>query len=264
MFCNPDYPHTGNGWGVLGGDSDPGPGGSTAPASLSTNVSISGTPATLSFYTRVIQGSTMTTAFLQASIDGTPIGPNIASTDPNYSTYKLVTADAAAFADGASHVLSFGYTGSATSGLLRHEIVLDDVSLQIPDPPPTPEPTPTPTPTPEPTPTPTPEPQPTVPTCHGKPATKLGTDEPELIEGTPKADVIIAGAGDDVIRTGAGDDTVCAGAGNDELKGASGNDRLYGEEGRDKLNGGGGSGDKCVGGPSRDKATRSCEKQKTL
>jgi hypothetical protein len=265
--CDPDYPYAGVGWGQLGGGAGfTGPLGT--PGFLSQSVPVTGTPATLSFYARVITGSAGQFAYLQASVDGQAVGPLIDAMDAAYNSYKLVSVNLAPYADGASHNIAFTFTGQSDQNLIRPTFVIDNVSVSVPflptpptEPtPPTPDPDPTPTPDPDPT----PQPQPSSPTCHGKTATKVGTDDAELIEGTPQADVIVAGSGDDVVRTGAGDDIVCGGPGNDELKGASGADRLYGEEGRDKLYGGGGAGDKCVGGPSRDIATRSCEKSKSL
>jgi Ca2+-binding RTX toxin-like protein len=268
-LCDPDSQRTGNGWAELGGGSDPDDTFSP-PGSISQSVPITAVPATLTFWVKVRPGSAMQFANLQATIDGTPVGPTIAATDASYATYKQVTADLAAFADGGQHTLTLTFTGSSGAALARPTFVVDDVSLDIPflpappaDPAP-PDPGPDPTPTPDPDPTPDPTPIPPVLTCKGKPVTIVGSGAGELLDGSPRADVIYAGGGNDVVRAGAGNDVVCAGAGNDEVKGASGRDRLFGDEGRDKLDGGGGKGDRCVGGPSRDKASSSCEKSKTL
>ena len=100
-----------------------------------------------------------------------------------------------------------------------------------------------------------------VPTCAGKPATCVGTDDHDLIIGTEGDDVIVGGAGNDVIHADAGNDIVCGGPGNDSLMGARGSDALYGEEGddwlfgapeADTLDGGPGDFDVLWGGPGFD------------
>ncbi|MGH9365714.1 MAG: hypothetical protein ACRD1B_10700 [Thermoanaerobaculia bacterium] len=104
------------------------------------------------------------------------------------------------------------------------------------------------------------------PTCNGKPATIVGTDNSETIIGTLGPDVIVALGGDDVVFGGAGNDAICGGlgrdrlfgqAGRDNFKGGSGRDRINGGGGNDKMNGGGGT-DRCKGGSGTDTAT-SCE-----
>jgi hypothetical protein len=258
VTCPGEMPFAGTGWLGLGGGTNGGAFENHVGQAVET-VTITA-PATLSLMLRIQPGDAITRQFV-VWIDGTAVKTVTGADEAAYASYAPLSVDLSPYP--GTHTLKLYYQSITNAPGQHHaRYQVDSVSIQVPDPPPEPEPTPTPTP--EPTPTPTPEPQPTIPTCHGKPATKVGTGDSELIEGSPKADVIVAGDGDDVIRTGAGDDIVCGGAGNDEIKGASGNDRLYGEEGRDKLNGGGGSRDKCVGGPSRDKATRSCEKQKTL
>ena len=134
----------------------------------------------------------------------------------------------------------------------------------------TPTETATPTPTATATPTATPTPAATASpgeTCDGLPATKVGTDGPDLIFGTNGRDVIVAKGGRDVISGLGGDDVICAGAGDDLVIGGRGNDRIFGNGGDDLLLGGrgddlldGGSGfDHCVGGPGRDSVV-SCER----
>lgn len=264
--CMPDNHRTGAYWAALGGGSDPANPLST-PGSLSQSVPLTATPATLTLYVKVVQGSAGQFASLQPTIDGASLGAAVDAMDMSYASYKLVTRDLAPYANGANHTIGLTFTGSSGSAVIRPTFMVDDISVQVPSLPtppvvPTPPSDPDPTPTPEPTPTPTPSPD--TPTCHGRTATLIGTNEGELLDGSPKADVIYAAGGNDVVRGGAGNDIVCGGAGNDEIKGAAGKDRLYGDEGRDKLNGGGGTGDRCVGGPSRDKASPSCEKSKTL
>jgi len=91
-----------------------------------------------------------------------------------------------------------------------------------------------------------------VPTCHGRPATIVGTEDRDHLRGTPHDDVIVALGGNDVVRASSGNDVVCGGEGNDRLSGGSGRDRLYGERGRDRLVGGSGK-DRLVGGPGKDR-----------
>lgn len=97
-------------------------------------------------------------------------------------------------------------------------------------------------------------PQPT-PTCHGRPATLVGTPGKDRLTGTPGRDVVVARGGSDRIRTRGGDDLVCAGDGADHVDGGAGRDRLYGERGEDRLTGGPGR-DRLVGGPDRDRTTQ--------
>ncbi len=73
-------PHSGSAWAVLGGGSDPDH-PLSAPASLTQSVAITGTPATLSFYVRVRLGTAGNMATLQPTLDGSPIGSAISSTD---------------------------------------------------------------------------------------------------------------------------------------------------------------------------------------
>jgi len=92
---------------------------------------------------------------------------------------------------------------------------------------------------------------PVTPTCHGKPATLVGTPGKDKLNGTKKADVVVSLGGNDVVRGRGGNDVVCAGDGNDTVRGGSGKDRLYGEKGKDRLVGDSGR-DRLVGGPGRD------------
>jgi Ca2+-binding RTX toxin-like protein len=101
----------------------------------------------------------------------------------------------------------------------------------------------------------TPEEEP--PRCHGRRATIVGTDGPDVIRGTPARDVIWGGPGDDTIYGSLGNDLICGGAGsdlihggrgNDEVDGgAGGDDRVHGDLGDDKVMGGPGSGDEVAG-----------------
>lgn len=113
-------------------------------------------------------------------------------------------------------------------------------------------------------------------TCHGVPATIVGTDGSDHLVGTRHRDVIVALAGSpDVIKARGGNDLVCAGQGkdvvyggsgndvvygddnnttaqytNDRLYGGAGNDRLFGRAGADQLEGGAGN-DVLRGGPDQ-------------
>jgi hypothetical protein len=55
------------------------------------------------------------------------------------------------------------------------------------------------------------------PTCAGRPATIVGTDEADRILGTMRQDVIVAGGGNDLIRALDGRDWLCGGPGRDEI-----------------------------------------------
>jgi Ca2+-binding RTX toxin-like protein len=90
------------------------------------------------------------------------------------------------------------------------------------------------------------------PTCQGKPATLVGTDDSDALSGTPGHDVIVGLGGNDKLSGLAGNDLICGGAGKDTLNGGDGNDKLYGKAGKDTLKGGPGR-DKLKGGPGKDK-----------
>jgi hypothetical protein len=263
-FCNassmcaaPATPRTGSGWARIGGGFGVGMDNNRV-GQISQQITIPPAPATLSLYLRITPNSG-TGGYFAVNVDGTEV-KHVNYNAAGYTNYAPVTVDLSA------------YTGVHTIAIYGQSIVggggsfsiydIDDVSLTYPDPPSSSS-TSTSTET-TPTTTTTTTENPPVVTCAGRTATKVGTDDTEIVTGTPGADVIAALDGDDVVRAGAGNDVVCGGDGNDELKGASGRDRLLGETGRDKLNGGGGAGDRCDGGPSRDKATQSCEKAKHL
>ncbi len=96
------------------------------------------------------------------------------------------------------------------------------------------------------------------PTCHGRPATIVGTDGDDVIHGTPDRDVVWGGPGNDRIYGSLGNDLICGGPGadlihggrgNDDLDGGAGNDdQVYGDLGDDQANGGAGSYDEVGGG----------------
>jgi Ca2+-binding RTX toxin-like protein len=108
-------------------------------------------------------------------------------------------------------------------------------------------------------------------TCHGVPATIVGTGGPDRITGTRGRDVIVGlggndvifgrggndlicgNGGDDIIRGGNGDDRIDGDAGNDALFGQAGDDDLFGDNGDDKLSGGQGD-DRVRGGTETDTA----------
>jgi len=121
--------------------------------------------------------------------------------------------------------------------------------------------------------------------CHGVPATIVGTAGDDELIGTPGPDVIAALGGNDRIVSEAGRDLICAGSGRDYvgagtaadqvfggagrdrmlgrggpdmLKGSGGNDVIKGGRGSDRLRGGAGI-DLCLGGPGRD-SVRGCER----
>lgn len=94
------------------------------------------------------------------------------------------------------------------------------------------------------------------PTCFGKHATIVGTDQPDTIHGTPKDDVIVAGAGGDTVYGEGGDDLICSGPGGGVDEEGNHNDRIFGGPGDDKLDGGPPDvrtdGDYLVGGTGND------------
>jgi uncharacterized repeat protein (TIGR01451 family) len=124
---------------------------------------------------------------------------------------------------------------------------------------------------------------PSKPSCHGRPATMVGTPGDDTLVGTKGSDVVVAGGGNDHVRTLSGRDSVCAGRGadvvaagadtdfvsggrgSDRIRGRGGNDSLHGKRGNDHLRGGGGDDllaggrgrDRCKGGPGHD-TKRSC------
>jgi Ca2+-binding RTX toxin-like protein len=65
------------------------------------------------------------------------------------------------------------------------------------------------------------------PSCHGRPATIVGTPGNDRLTGTPGDDVIVAMAGDDEVYAGRGHDLVCGGPGADVLFGDRGDDQLW-------------------------------------
>ncbi len=91
-------------------------------------------------------------------------------------------------------------------------------------------------------------------TCHGHPATIVGTAEDDVLVGTSQADVIVGLGGDDRIRALGGDDVVCGLAGSDEIDGGPGSDRLFGGIDRWWADRGGANrvGDRVLPGPGDD------------
>jgi Ca2+-binding RTX toxin-like protein len=96
------------------------------------------------------------------------------------------------------------------------------------------------------------------PRCHGRRATIVGSEGPDVLRGTPGRDVIWGGGGDDTIEGALGNDLICGGPGDDLIHGGRGNDvvdggagnddQVYGDLGDDKLTGGPGNGDEVAGG----------------
>ena len=98
------------------------------------------------------------------------------------------------------------------------------------------------------------------PTCHGRPATIVGTSGVDVLTGTRGADVIVAGDGRDWIAAGNGNDTICTGAGADTVRGGLGDDEVNSGTARDVVHGGTGNdrltghtgGDVLAGGTGND------------
>lgn len=95
--------------------------------------------------------------------------------------------------------------------------------------------------------------------CNGLDATRIGSNDRDIIRGTSGDDVIVALGGNDLIFGNGGNDVICGGAGNDRIYGNSGNDILIGQAGSDRLNGGSGN-DSCDSS-SEDGRISSCENQ---
>ena len=81
------------------------------------------------------------------------------------------------------------------------------------------------------------------PTCHGLPATIVGTAGADHLWGTPGRDVIVGLGGGDVIHGRGGNDVICGNRGADLIFGGAGADELSGGDGNDTLEGGGGADD---------------------
>jgi Tol biopolymer transport system component len=88
-------------------------------------------------------------------------------------------------------------------------------------------------------------------TCHGFPATIVGTSGNNTINGTSGPDVIQGLGGKDTINGLGGSDVICGGGGDDILNGGGGSDLLFGDKGDDTLQGGKGS-DTLEGGAGKD------------
>jgi Ca2+-binding RTX toxin-like protein len=88
-------------------------------------------------------------------------------------------------------------------------------------------------------------------TCHGIPATNVGTNSADHIRTGSGRDVVVGHDGNDVISTGSGKDIVCGNGGTDTLLGNGGADRLYGGAGTDVIHGQSGA-DRLFGGNGRD------------
>ena len=89
------------------------------------------------------------------------------------------------------------------------------------------------------------------PRCDGLTATRIGSDDDELLDGTVDDDVIVGLGGNDIIHGLGGNDHICGGAGDDVLFGDLGSDQLLGEDGNDVLHGGDGL-DSLMGGDGHD------------
>jgi hypothetical protein len=90
------------------------------------------------------------------------------------------------------------------------------------------------------------------PTCHGIPATCVGTRGHDLILGGVGGEVIMGPEGDDIICGGPGNDYVHGAKGADQIYGDEGDDLLLGARGDDRLYGGPGDFDTLWGGPGAD------------
>lgn len=89
------------------------------------------------------------------------------------------------------------------------------------------------------------------PVCGGLPATKVGTENPDVLNGTDASDVIVGLGGADQIDGKGGNDRICGGAGKDTITGGLGDDDLFGDGGADTIYGDTGD-DRVVGGAGKD------------
>lgn len=98
------------------------------------------------------------------------------------------------------------------------------------------------------------------PTCDGRMATIVGTEDDDILTGTAGRDVIVGLGGNDIIRGLSGSDRICGGDGRDRILGGKGadilfgegdGDKIYGDSGDDQLSGGTGN-DLLVGGRGDD------------
>lgn len=89
------------------------------------------------------------------------------------------------------------------------------------------------------------------PVCDGLPATKVGTDDPDVLIGTEQSDVIVGLGGADQIDGKGGNDRLCGGPGKDTIHGGDGDDDLFGDAGADTIYGDAGD-DLVSGGAGKD------------
>lgn len=89
------------------------------------------------------------------------------------------------------------------------------------------------------------------PVCGGLPATRVGTEDPDVIDGTEASDVIVGLGGADQIDGKGGNDRICGGAGKDTIHGGPGDDDLFGDAGADTIYGDAGD-DLVSGGAGKD------------
>ena len=120
-------PRTGNGWTWFDGTLD---GTNAEVGTVSQTVTIpTGATATLNYYLRVGAVTAPSNSTLQVKVDGMTVQtinePAVAE-----AAYTLRTVNLSAFANGASHVVSFNYNRPAgTTG--SDNFTIDDVSLAI-------------------------------------------------------------------------------------------------------------------------------------
>ncbi len=120
-------PRTGNGWTWFDGTGD---GTDAEDGSVSQSVTIpTGATATLNYYLRVGAVTAPSTSTLKVQVDGMTV-QTITEPAAAEAAYTLRTVNLSAFANGASHVVSFVYNRPAgTTG--SDNFTIDDVSLAI-------------------------------------------------------------------------------------------------------------------------------------
>jgi uncharacterized repeat protein (TIGR01451 family) len=121
------YPRTGDWWAWFGGLD-----GAYEEGSVSQSVTIpSGGPATLTFYVMNGYCSGDPEDYLEVTMDGTQLWQTTgASPECGTTSYRQITVDVSAYADGAAHTLEFH---SEIFGSDNSNFALDDVSLNSTD-----------------------------------------------------------------------------------------------------------------------------------
>jgi hypothetical protein len=117
--------HSGNWWAWFGGAED-----ADHSGSLSQELTIPAEAHTLTYWYQDAGGTLPLDATLKVSMDGDVL-KTYTETEAGMAAYAQETVDITAYADGATHTLSFDYLNGPEDGLAA--FFLDDVSIQGPD-----------------------------------------------------------------------------------------------------------------------------------